>query len=93
MDILNLRFPDSIKTDRVMHLLVCYTLTILTAFICHFFLSPGVSMAIGMVASMTIGFLKELYDKFVLKCYIDDIDLLFDMIGMALAAIGMLMFV
>lgn len=93
MRVLCFVFEDKIGTDRVLHLLVSYVLTLVLTLALSFVTSEGgTAIALSVLGSMAVGVGKEVWDKCRGNVF-DVIDLLFDLIGTMMAAVGMSVFV
>lgn len=72
---------EKIGTDKLLHALVCFVITTLVALACH---KTGetqwVAAAIGGIAAICVGIVKEVYD-FLTGGSFDAQDLLADCIG------------
>lgn len=72
---------EKIGTDKLLHALVCFVITILVALACH---KTGetawVAAAIGGIAAICVGIVKEVYDFLTGESF-DAQDLLADCIG------------
>lgn len=72
---------EKIGTDKLLHVLVCLVITILVALVCH---KTGetqwVAAAIGGIAAICVGLIKEAYDFLTGESF-DAQDLLADCIG------------
>ena len=76
----------NIQPDKYAHLIACQVIAYFASLVCSLFLGKWAGAIIGFVASVTIGFFKELRDdKF------DYDDFKFDIIGAASGAIYFLM--
>lgn len=81
------------QKDKVYHFFASYAITFVATGILQFCLDSDRAMAMGSLIALVIGFLKELYDKYVKKTYISGSDLVADFIGIVAALLPMLLVV
>lgn len=65
-----------LPSDKYLHLLACQVIAYFISFVCSLFLGKWIGGIIGFVASVTVGFFKELRDD-----TFDYEDFKFDIIG------------